>query len=141
MSYNRKFLVLLVSFFGMAIQENFAQTIYKQTSDSYLSISGTSTLHEWTMTSMEGKVQANVEVKADGTPAKFLSLSLSVPSESLKSGHKAMDLNAYSSLSTDVHKVIKFTLVSGSITGTKIQCTGNLTVAGVTKSITVDAVW
>jgi polyisoprenoid-binding protein YceI len=140
MTYSRKFIVLLVSFLGMTIQENFAQTIYKQTSDSYLSISGTSTLHEWTMTSMEGKVQANVEAKADGSPIKFNSLNLSVRSESLKSGHNAMDKNAYSSLSTETHKVIKFDMTSASVTGTKVHCTGNLTVAGVTKSITLEAV-
>lgn len=116
-----------------------AQVTYKQTGESYLSISGTSTLHEWTMTSQEGKYQANFVINADGTPARLNSLTLSVRSESLKSGHSAMDKNAYSSLSTDSHKTIKFELTSATIAGAKIQCTGNLSVAGVTKPIAVEA--
>jgi len=119
----------------------FAQTLYKQTGESYLSISGTSTLHEWTMTSQEGKCQASFQVNADGTPSKLNSLTVSVRSESLKSGHNAMDKNAYSSLNTADHKNIKFELTSAVIIGAKIQCTGNLAVAGVTKPVSVDATY
>jgi len=117
----------------------YAQTLFKQTGESYLSISGTSTLHEWTMTSEEGKCQANFELNADGTPAKLNSLTVSVRSESLKSGHPAMDKNTYSSLNTDDFKTIKFELASATIVGAKIQCVGNLNVAGVTKPISFDA--
>lgn len=141
MTWDKKYYVLVFIFLAIAAKSGFTQTIFKQSGDSYLSISGTSTLHEWTMSSKEGKFQVSIDTDADGTPIKFNSLSLSVRSESLKSGHPAMDKNAYSSLSTDTHKVIKFDMVSATITGPKIQCTGNLTVAGITKSITVDVVY
>lgn len=116
-----------------------AQLIYKQTGDSYITISGTSTLHEWTMTSKEGKTQATFEFNEHGTPARLNSLLVSVRSESLKSGHSAMDKNAYSTLNTDTHKTIKFSMVSATIVNTKIQCEGDLTVSGVTKRITLEA--
>jgi len=117
-----------------------AQTLYEQTGDTYLTISGTSTLHEWTMTTKEGKYQANFDVDEKGMPSKLNSLTIKVRSESLKSGHTGMDKNTYSTLNTDVHKTITFNLVSATIANAKIQCDGSLTVAGVTKRISVDAV-
>lgn len=130
----------LISTFVLC-ENSVAQTHYIQTEDSYLTISGTSTLHDWTMTSKEGKCQADFEIQADGIPAKLNSLSLSVRSESLKSGHNAMDKNTYSTLNSDAYKNITFKLITASIINTKIQCSGNLTVAGITKQITVEAMY
>jgi polyisoprenoid-binding protein YceI len=50
-----------------------------------------------------------------------------------------MDKNAYSSLKTNKFKTITFSLVTASIANNKIQCTGNLTIGGVTKQISLDA--
>src|SRR5690349_24777078 len=116
MNFRKAFQVSVLLAVAQESPLTFGQTIYKQTGESYLSISGTSTLHEWTMTSQEGKVQANITVNADGTPIKIHSLSLSLASESLKSGHAAMDKNAYSSLGTDVNKTIRFELLSAKTT-------------------------
>lgn len=118
-----------------------AQILYKQTGNSGIAISGTSTLHDWTMTSKEVKCQATIEINTDGTPTKLSALSLSVRSESLKSEHKAMDKNAYSTLSTDEHAAITFDLISATLVQHKIQCVGNLTIAGVTKEISVEALY
>lgn len=52
-----------------------------------------------------------------------------------KSDHLAMDKNAHSSLNTEEHKSITFDLTSATIAQTKIQCTGNLTIARVTKEL------
>lgn len=52
-----------------------------------------------------------------------------------------MDKNAYSTLNTDTHKSIKFSMVSATIVNTKIQCEGDLTVSGVTKRITFEATY
>jgi hypothetical protein len=119
----------------------FAQILYKQTGISNVTISGTSTLHEWTMSSKEAKCQATFEINTDGTPTKLNSLSLTVRAESLKSDHLAMDKNAHSSLNTEEHKSITFDLKSATIVQKNIQCIGNLTIAGITKEITVDAVY
>lgn len=116
-----------------------AQTNYKQSGESYMTIAGTSTLHNWTMTSLEPQIQAVFETAANGSLTQVKSLTLNVPSQSLKSAHTAMDKNAYSSLKTDKYKTITFTITSATVQKNVAQCTGNLTICGVTKAITVDA--
>jgi len=118
-----------------------AQILYSQTGDSYLAISGTSTLHEWTLTTKEPKYQASFELNEQGAPVGLNSLLLTVRCESLKSGHSAMDKNTYSTLNTDTYKSITFSMVSAAFVNRKIQCEGDLTVAGVTKRITVEAAY
>lgn len=118
-----------------------AQILYRQTGDSNLAISGTSTLHEWTLTTKEPKYQASFELNEEGAPVGLNSLLLTVRCESLKSGHSAMDKNTYSTLNTDTYKSISFSMVSATFVNKKIQCEGDLTVAGVTKRITVEAVY
>ncbi len=116
------------------------QTMYSQIGESYMTIAGTSTLHNWTMTSLVPQLQATFETNADGTIKKVKALSLKVESESLKSAHKAMDKNAYASLKTGQHKLIVFNLTSADVKQDGIQCLGNLTIAGVTREIGIDAV-
>lgn len=114
-----------------------AQQSYRQTGESYVSISGTSTLHEWTMTSKDARYQAILELSENGKLKSISSLTMTLKSESLKSGHAAMDKNAYSTLATTTYKNIVFELTSAQVAGDKIVCEGNLTVAGVTKKIDV----
>lgn len=116
-----------------------AQTNYKQSGYSYITIAGTSTLHEWTMTSLEAAIQAGFELDASGVPTQLKSLVVTVPSESVKSAHKAMDKNAYSALKTEKNKVISFNLASTTVQKNLFACVGNLSIAGVTKSISMDA--
>ncbi len=133
-----KFVVTVLIITILALRTE-AQTAYKQTGDSYITVAGTSTLHAWTMTSKDTQYQATFENGPDGAPAQLKSLSLTVPSQSLKSEHSAMDKNAYSSLKTDKFKTITFSLTTSSIDKNLIKCSGNLTIAGFTKLINVDA--
>jgi polyisoprenoid-binding protein YceI len=50
-----------------------------------------------------------------------------------------MDKNAYSTLNTSLHKNIVFELLTSSVSEAQASCEGNLTVAGVTRKISVDA--
>ena len=114
------------------------QTLYRQTQNSYIAVSGTSTLHDWTMTSKEPKCQVYLEQQSSGEPTVISSFSLSVKSESLKSGHSAMDKNAYSTLNTSQHKNIVFELTNARLNAGKAEGAGQLTVAGLTKPITLE---
>ena len=114
------------------------QVNYKQATDSYVTIAGTSTLHDWTMTSLELNVQASLEASSTGI-AQIKSLTLTIPANSLKSAHKAMDKNAYSALKTDKFKSIQFTVLSSTIQKNVVQASGNLTIAGVTKPVQIEA--
>ena len=129
------FLVLFVGLY-LPIQ---GQNLYKQTNASNITLAGTSTLHDWTMTSSETDIQASFKLDEAGIPIQLKSLTLSVPSQSLKSSKKAMDKNAYRALKTDKNKVISFSLSSATVEKNLFQCLGNLTIAGVTKPVKVDA--
>ncbi len=114
------------------------QANYRQSGTSNVTIAGTSTMHDWTMTSTGANYNATFEVNADGTPSKLSMVTFTLPAESLKSKEKAMDKNAYKSLNTDKYKDITFQLTAAKITGKTIACTGNLTISGTTKPVEVD---
>jgi polyisoprenoid-binding protein YceI len=137
-SKRTKNLALVLGFIALSFTLS-AQTNLKQADGSYITVAGTSTLHEWTMTSLQAAVQATFQMDEKGIPSQLKSLSVSVPSESLKSAHKAMDKNAYSALKVDKFKNIGFTLSSTSAQHEIFQCVGILSIAGVTKSISFDA--
>jgi polyisoprenoid-binding protein YceI len=120
---------------------SYGQTNYKQSGATTITIAGTSTMHDWTMTSQSANFNASFEVNADGTPSALNSVTFSMLAESLKSKENAMDKNAYKSLKTDKYKEITFQLSSAKISGKTITCTGNLTIAGTTKPIDVDVVY
>lgn len=135
----------LVSIFVLAITFSslnvFAQGRYVQSNKSTISIDGTSTLHEWSMTSKEVLCDAAFESNTEGKPVRLTSLVVSLPAESLKSGKSAMDKNAYNALKTDVNKQIVFQLVSSEMDSKSIQCTGKLKIAGTTKQVDLDVTY
>ncbi len=130
--------ILSVMVFGVVLSSQ-GQTAYRQTGSPKISMDGTSTMHDWTMTSAEASITASMEVGANGVPEKISSLSVTIPAESLKSGKGSMDKNAYSALKTSTHKQIIFQFTSADIKGNAILCKGNLTIAGVTKVIELEA--
>lgn len=101
---------------------------------SFVYINGTSTLHDWTASveQMKGTLQAVVE---DNHLVKISSLSMSIPATSLKSGKEAMDKNMYKALKTDQYPEIVYRLKSHTIHNGAITTKGELTIAGVTKSV------
>lgn len=115
-----------------------AQTTYQQARDSQLTIDGTSTLHDWSMSSSEGRYNAEFEINEEGKLSKLKALTFSIRFESLKSGSNALDKNAYSTMDTEVHKNITYKMTSAVIGAQKIHCKGNLTIAGTTNPIDLD---
>ncbi|HEX6893335.1 MAG TPA: YceI family protein [Chryseolinea sp.] len=137
---HRRTTVSLLATLVLISLTGYGQSRYMQ-STSRISISGTSTIHEWTMTSASTTCDAVLETSPQGDPLQLTSLLVSVPAESLKSGKSGMDKNAYAALKTDKNKQITFQLKSGKIDGKTIQCLGTLTIAGTTKQIDVDATY
>jgi polyisoprenoid-binding protein YceI len=120
---------------------SYGQGRYAQSSTSRISISGTSTMHDWTMTSEKATYDAVFETNPQGVPQQVTSLVVSVSAQSLKSGKNGMDKNAYAALKTDKYKQITFQLASGKIDGKTIRCQGSLTIAGTTKQIEVETTY
>jgi polyisoprenoid-binding protein YceI len=125
---------LTAAFFCGTIS-TFAQAKYHaETLD--LTVSGTSTLHDWEMKSSKGKAEALIAV--DNGKVTLSGLSFNFPAESLKSGHNMMDNNTYKALKTEKNPNITFVLVSGNLTPAGVNTyqftgMGKLTIAGTTQ--------
>jgi polyisoprenoid-binding protein YceI len=132
------FFALAIAFGSLAA---YGQDRYTQSGASTISIEGTSTLHEWHMTSSEAVYDAVFEMNSVGDPVRLASLTMSLPAESLKSEKTAMDKNAYKALKTEVHKQIAFQLISSKIEGKTIHSSGKLRIAGVAKQVDLDVTY
>jgi polyisoprenoid-binding protein YceI len=109
-----------------------------------ITLYGTSTLHSWTMSSHSFTATGEFTVSADNQLSALNSLTLDLPVHNLKSESSSMDGNAYDAIHADKYKDIAFRLTSANIMpsgGNKYAITahGNLTIAGVTKPITLEA--
>jgi hypothetical protein len=110
-----------------------------------LLVSGTSTLHDWTMKSGKAECAAVFNFNAAGQISGLNGLTFSTPVNALKSDHTAMDNNAYKALKNDKDPVISYTLTSVNFTpaaggASTVTCTGKLTIAGATRDAQVVAV-
>jgi polyisoprenoid-binding protein YceI len=138
MKLSKKFAVLMAALFlSLSSHYVFAQTNYVMASGVELKVSGTSTLHDWDMTSDKATGKAVMTVE-NGALKGIQSLSVSLTAESLKSGKSQMDGNAYKALKTKAHPEIKYVLKDikpGQ--GNTWTAVGDMTIAGVTKSISM----
>jgi polyisoprenoid-binding protein YceI len=133
--------ILLLLALGLITTAIYGQERYTQTSSSNVTVSGTSTIHDWHMTSSGVTCTAEFDANASGEVVKLNALQVVLPAESLKSGKSGMDKNAYSALMTEKHKQIAFQLVSAKIEAGVIQCQGKLKIAGVTKDVSLKATY
>jgi polyisoprenoid-binding protein YceI len=123
-----------------------AQTKYKiqETKDIDMKLSGTSTLHNWTMETQTFTGEAQFGFKSGNIQLNSIkSLSFDLNVTDLKSGEKGLDKNAYKALKTDQYKDIVYKLSSAVIMPEKdgrylIKTQGNLSIAGVTKDVAMD---
>lgn len=109
-----------------------AQTKYIMAPSPELKISGGSTLHDWDMTSNTAKGEGMFVL--EGNQLKSIqNLSITMEAETLKSGTRGLDNNAYKALDTKKNKDVKFTLKEITGSGSNYQAKGDFTIAGVTK--------
>lgn len=122
-----------------------AQDIYEINSYSKatsITVSGTSNIHDWNMTSPALVCSAQMAYDNSGS-ASILNVSkleFSVAVKTLKSGKDKMDNKTYSALKANKYSIITYKLISATASPFKkdafnIQSTGTLTIAGVTKQI------
>jgi len=116
---------LILTLFGVATLS--AQTIKQTSSD--VKVTGTSTAHDWEMTGTGATFTATISGETI-TNAKF-----SFPAMNLKSGKKLMDKKTYNALKATEHPAITFTATTMNVG--KGTAAGKLTIAGVTKNVSV----
>jgi polyisoprenoid-binding protein YceI len=136
----KRFATIFSSVFVLLLiyNEGNAQRTYTLSSNPDLKVAGTSTIHDWHMTSSKATGKAEMTQGADGASA-ITSLSITMPVESLKSGKGQMDTNAYKALKTDKYPDIRFELTEvASINGSIIKAKGKLTISGSSKTFSLD---
>ena len=116
---------------------------YHLSSQSTIEVNGTSSIHDWTMTmnAVEGKAGFVLDEEGNLTVSNIL---IELVTENLKSKHTQMDKLAYKAMKSDDFPKITFkaaSLTSTSKTGNVQVLSGNgkLTIAGVTKNISLKA--
>lgn len=122
----------------------FAQVKYSNKNSASLTVSGTSTLHDWDMKTAQGNCEATLTLNAAGALTALNGLSFSTNATELKSGKGAMDKNAYKALKTDKNPTITYVAATSTvslISGTDylVKTVGKLTIAGTTLDAEVTA--
>jgi polyisoprenoid-binding protein YceI len=124
-----------------------AQATYKinESKDMDMKLSGTSTLHKWSMDAKTFSGDADFHFKA-GDPGQLISvksLTFSLAVADLKGTESGLNKNAYKALKTKEYKDIDYKLLSAIISPVNdkkflVKAKGNLTIAGVTKEVDMD---
>jgi len=117
-----------------------------QSTGSKMTIAGTSTIHDWTMESVNVGGYMEVDAKfpesalTDAAAAKPV-VSVFIPVRTLKSGKTTMDKVMQDHMNEPTHKKIEYKLIelkpvspAGTTGALKFDATGAMTIAGVTKT-------
>jgi len=112
------------------------------TKDVVMNLSGTTPVKNWSMSAHGLNGDARIAVTKDNRLAGIHSLNFSLPVLNLKGEQKAMDEDAYTALKAATYKDIVFNLTSATVEPQSegfytIEALGKLTVAGVTKTVTL----
>lgn len=91
------------------------QVKYTAKGKSEFVLTGTSTMHDWEMTSSSATCDATFTTDATGKLTGLTNMSFKTPAKSLKSGKGAMDKNAYKALKADSNPDISAVLTSATI--------------------------
>ncbi|RKD17028.1 hypothetical protein BCY91_02430 [Pelobium manganitolerans] len=144
--FNPKFIknaVLATAVFFIASGINHklnAQTAYGVAPGSQITVTGTSNLHDWTMAATSFACDANLNV-AGGQLKDVRSLNFVLPVKNLKSKEDLMDTRAHKALNADTYDKITFKVSDVTVVAAQklVKVTGNLTLSGVTKAISLQA--
>jgi polyisoprenoid-binding protein YceI len=137
--------IILISCFSLFGQWASGQKqAYKPAGNSYVTVTGTSTLHDWEMRSENVSGEAVFTTGESGSPESVESIMFRVNKNTLKSDKSGLDRRAYQALNSTRHPEIIFrTNGSNNIrkSGDRylVNTKGELTIAGVTRQVDVEA--
>jgi polyisoprenoid-binding protein YceI len=142
MKYIKNILPLIFILLGYQLP---AQSIYALDPGYVFTIHGSSNLHDWDESAGSATANASFTWNSNGS-FDVNSLNLSVAVESIKSTEGSiMNNKTYNALKSGKYPVINFVLtapiksITPNVNGNAVTATGNLTIAGVTKPVTIQA--
>lgn len=119
-----------------------AAQVWTAAEGTTVKVTGTSTLHDWTVESkkVEGSVSVDQSFFETGAPAP--KVRVEIPAKSLLSDKDKMNQLMWSALKADKHPKIIYELTSAAkptvtANGFKVNTTGNLTIAGTTRPVSM----
>jgi polyisoprenoid-binding protein YceI len=134
-------LLSLLAFLVVSVNLIQAQEFKLNNQESFLTVLGTSSLHDWHIIAEQQKGLINF---TNIETCQINKLSITVEVESLKSGKSSMDKNTYKALNTSANKTITFQLQEVKNVVNKGQNTflintlGDLTIAGTKQRVSLD---
>ncbi len=139
-----KKLILLIGIGLLFSTISFSQAKYVSKGNFSVVVSGTSTLHDWDMKSSTGNFEGIFTLNAANAITAVTNVNFSTIADALKSGHGAMDKNAYKALKTDKSNTISFLASSATVSPIDasnflVKANGKLTVAGKTLDTEISA--
>jgi polyisoprenoid-binding protein YceI len=116
---------------------------FKPASGSLIRIEGTSTLHPWTMEGSTINGQVQVEQNWDNTGKGSTAVKVAIPVTTIKSEHSKMDKLMADALKARTNPEIRYELTSAALQSSTpdsflLKAAGKLTIAGVTRDVTMD---
>lgn len=136
-----KGLIILILFILPGIVSGQGQ--FSQSTGSSIKINGTSTLHDWEMTSNKLQSRGSFEVNSQNQLINLSDFSFSIEVKTLKSDNSRLDNNAYKALKTDKHNEITFKARTAKVQPINnkgaVKVIGELQIAGMSKSKTFEA--
>ncbi|TQD39800.1 YceI family protein [Haloflavibacter putidus] len=126
--------LLITVLFLVGISQINAQTFIADAANSKLSVTGTSTLHDWECVAetFTGKVEATIE---NSNIKSINNFHFKLKAKSLKSGKSGMDKKMYDALEEEDYPVISFKGNQVKIDGNQAVFIGEMSIAGNSRSI------
>ncbi len=116
------------------------QVSYKISEGSKITVAGTSNIHDWTMLANTFSCEGTFKIK-NGQVQDLTSLTFTLPVTNLKSKENLMDTRAYKALKAEKFNKIIFKLTDATVSQKTIKAKGNLTIAGVTNELSIQAAY
>lgn len=132
-------LTILALLFFITIPADAQKANLVETDSSWMTVEGTSTIHDWTADVNEVNAAYELDPEAE---IPVSNLSFTVPVKSIESGKGGMNRRMYDALKSDDHPRISFTMVgaertAGDTESVSLEVSGELTIAGVTHTVTL----
>ncbi|MEX0685557.1 MAG: YceI family protein [Balneolales bacterium] len=116
--------------------------IYHLDKNSVITIEGTSTVHDWTVTVDD--FHSSMTIQTNGSGSILTNTSIELLVHNMKSRIPRMDEIMHGTMKKDIYPVISFVLdstqsrIQGDLNNLNITTTGNLTIAGTERRISVE---